>query len=107
MQLTFDSDTITLRSFEWGDTATVQVPHIARTAGNTVKTLHRETPVTKFYTGTSRGNCLDDIIDFLKLSIGDTIIIDEDDYVIHEQVAVTQDHTGYTVTLTLEKICSS
>jgi len=106
MELTYNDTTIELRPLEWGDTENIQPSRIARVVGNTVKALHREHPVTRFYTGTSRGNCVDDIIDFLDLTLGDIIIIEEEDYVIHEGVTITEDHTGYNVTFVLEKLCS-
>jgi hypothetical protein len=106
MELTFDGTTVELRSLEWGDTKNVQPSRIARIAGNTVKALHREHPVSRFYTGTSRGNCLNEIEDFLALTIGDTIDIDGDNFIVHESASITEDTTGYSVTFVLEKICS-
>ena len=96
-----------LRSPEFGDTDNTRVSRVARAVGNTTKVLHRNTPVSRYKTITSRGNkCLEvDLLDFFADALGQEVTMYGDNFIIHEMPTIHEDTAGYTVILILEVIC--
>ncbi len=105
MLLSHNALTLDLRSPEFGNTKNTSVSRVARPVGNTIKTLQRDL-ISRFCTYTIRGNCLDltEILDFMADTLGETIDIDGDSFIVQELPTIHEDSAGYTVIFIAEEI---